>query len=57
MHHGRMFSIQWSYVFVQPRGTILMRPWRTALIASAASGVTFTYHCLETSGSTTVLHR
>ena len=53
----RMFSIQWAYVLTQPRGTILMRPSRTALRAGSASGLTWTNHCLETSGSTTVLQR
>jgi hypothetical protein len=57
MGQGRMFSIQWKYVFVHPRGMILIFPARTALIASWASGLTLTYHCFETSGSTTVLHR
>ena len=34
-----------------------MRPSRTALIAGSASGFICTNHCLETSGSTTVLQR
>jgi len=52
-----MFFIQWSYVFVQLRGMIRILPVRTADTALRASGLTFTYHCLETSGSTTVLQR
>ncbi len=54
---SRMFSIQWKYVLLHVRGTILILPLRTALIAGSASGLVRTYHCFETSGSTTVLQR
>ena len=57
MHQVRMFSIQWEYVFAHPGGVMAMRPSRTALMAGSASGLTSTYHCLDTSGSTTVLQR
>ena len=57
MHQGRMFSIQWKYVLLQLRGRMRIRSSRTAAVATSASGFTFTYHCLETRGSTTVLQR
>src|ERR1700687_4742080 len=57
IHQSRMFSIQLKNVFSELLGTKTMRPSRTAAIAFAASGVVFTNHCVETSGSTTVPQR
>src|SRR5271166_1370764 len=54
MHQSRMFSIQLKNVLFQLSGTNVMRPEFTASSTLAASGLVFTNHCVETSGSTTV---
>jgi hypothetical protein len=57
MHQSRMLVSQALYVLVQLRGVMRVRLSRTALRARSASGFIRTYHCLDTKGSTTVLHR
>src|ERR1700676_4892206 len=57
MHQSRMFSIQLKKVLFQFSGTKAMRPEFTASRTLAASGLVLTNHCVETSGSTMVLHR
>src|SRR5262249_5872486 len=56
-HQSRMLYIHSKYVLLQFSGTNSMRPASTAWMALAASGFIFTNHCVETSGSTTVLQR
>ena len=57
MHQSRMFSIQLKNVLFQLSGTNWMRPSFTAAMAFSASGLVFTNHCVEISGSTMVLQR
>ena len=44
MHQSWMLCIQSKYVFAQPSGTNLTRPFSTTSIAGAASGFVLTYH-------------
>src|SRR5687767_8728615 len=57
MHQSRMLYIHSKYVLLQLDGMNSMRPVSTAAIAFSASGLVLTNHCVETSGSTTVLQR
>jgi hypothetical protein len=52
-----MFFIHDMYVLVHVSGTNRVRPSWTAAIASFASGSTFTNHCGDSRGSTTVAQR
>src|SRR2546421_1803476 len=56
-HQSRMLYIHSKYVLVQLAGMNSIRPDSTTAMAFSASGFIFTNHCVERSGSTTVLQR